>query len=238
MNKSTYIGNELELFSAASVWKHYVHRHLTPYLGCEVLEVGAGLGGSTRVFCREHHRRWVCLEPDAALLSQVQRSVDQGELPSCCITRLGVTSDLDDTEVFDTLLYTDVLEHIEDDHAELAHAGRFVRLGGYIVVLCPAHNWLFTPFDRAIGHYRRYDRPMYTALTPPGFKLVLLRYLDTVGLMASISNRLFLRQSMPTPAQIRFWDRVMVPASKLIDPILSYNFGKSILGVWRKRSES
>lgn len=67
---------------------------------------------------------------------------------------------------FDTILYIDVLEHIADDRAELVEAARRLNPGGYLVVLSPAHQWLFTAFDAAIGHVRR-----YTAKSLRGFRL-------------------------------------------------------------------
>ena len=54
-----YVGDELDLFSEARRWKAYFRRRILPYLGAEVLEVGAGLGGTTRALCRGTEARWV-----------------------------------------------------------------------------------------------------------------------------------------------------------------------------------
>jgi SAM-dependent methyltransferase len=234
----TYIGDELELFAAATVWKSYLARQVSPFLGRRVLEVGAGLGGTTRLFCRDaaHFDRWLGLEPDPSLASRFAAEVDSGALPSCCAIQVGTLESLDEAEgAFDSILYIDVLEHIEHDQAEVARAAARLAPGGFLVVLSPAHNRLFTPFDKAIGHYRRYDRPMIRALDPPGLSLVRLRYLDSVGMLASAANRLILSQSMPTPRQIRFWDRVLVRSSLALDPLLAYRVGKSILAVWQRK---
>ncbi len=37
-----YIGTELEVFAHARNWKEYVRKKIDPYLGGDVLEVGAG----------------------------------------------------------------------------------------------------------------------------------------------------------------------------------------------------
>jgi hypothetical protein len=102
--------------------------------------------------------------------------------------------------------------------------------------LAPAHQWLFTPFDQAIGHYRRYTRPMLAALTPESLEIRRLIYMDSVGLAASLANRLLLRQSMPTPRQIAVWDKLMVRLSRVVDPLIGRNFGKSVVAVWRKKA--
>jgi hypothetical protein len=57
-------------------------------------------------------------------------------------------------------------------------------------------------------------------------------YLDAVGMAASMANRLLLRASMPTQGQILFWDRVLVPASRVIDPLLARSVGKSVVAIW------
>jgi hypothetical protein len=60
------------------------------------------------------------------------------------------------------------------------------------------------------------------------------RYLDSVGLLASLGNRLVLRSAQPNQRQIRFWDRLMVRLSRRLDPLFGYRLGKSALVVWRK----
>ncbi len=235
MSQYTYEGSELDLFADAKVWKANLRDQLDPFLGPEVLEVGAGFGGTTRFFCNGKHERWTCLEPDPGLASRLSSSIEEGSLPGCCRARVGTTADLaGEDDRFDTILYIDVVEHIEHDAEELARAARLLKPGGFLAVLSPAHQWLFTPFDQAIGHYRRYSKKTLAALTPPGTSLVRLRYLDSVGLLASLGNRFVLRSAMPNPSQIAFWDSYLVRASKVLDPIILYRVGKSVLGVWKR----
>jgi hypothetical protein len=132
------------------------------------------------------------------------------------------------------LLLRDVLEHIEDDAAELRRAADRLAPGGHLVVLAPAHRALYTAFDAAIGHHRRYTRAGLLALAPAGLVPVRARYLDAVGMLASLGNRLLLRSATPTTRQIQLWDRLMVPPSRLVDPLLGFAVGKSVLVVWSK----
>ena len=66
MSDFQYMGSELEIFAHANNWKSYVQSQLRPYLIGDVLEVGAGIGGTTRALNDGTQRRWVCLEPDSA----------------------------------------------------------------------------------------------------------------------------------------------------------------------------
>ncbi len=229
----TYIGNELEIFANALRWKAYFSGTLAPY-GKKVLEVGAGLGATTSILCDGSQEEWLCLEPDLQLLAQVEARIRSGELPACCHARAGTVRDLAPGALFDSILYIDVLEHIKEDQAELEHAARHLAPGGRLIVLSPAYSFLYSPFDESIGHYRRYTRASLTLLTPPACKIVRSMYLDSVGLFTSLANRLFLKQSMPTQAQILFWDRNLVPLSKIIDRLIGFRFGRSVIVIWER----
>ena len=43
-----YLGSELDLFAMASNWKAYIKREIGPYVKGHVLEVGAGIGETTK----------------------------------------------------------------------------------------------------------------------------------------------------------------------------------------------
>jgi SAM-dependent methyltransferase len=227
-----YVGQELQLFARAHNWKRYWATLLQPYLEGEVLEVGAGLGTNARLLRSNRQRRWVCLEPDPRLFEQLRAAFSN---PGDSIeSRLGTLDRLDPAERFDVILYIDVLEHIRDDAGELRRAAAHLRDRGRLIVLSPAHPWLFSPFDSALGHHRRYTRKTLEATANDiGYlRLERLWYLDSWGLFASTANRLVLRQALPTLRQIRFWDRLLVPLSRFFDPLLLYRIGKSVLGVW------
>jgi SAM-dependent methyltransferase len=228
-----YVGEELDLFSAARCWKAYVAAQIRPFLGAEVLEVGAGIGATTRELCGASQSRWVALEPDASLSGRAAVALKSGALPPVVQVLTGTLEAVEPDQLFDTILYIDVLEHVEDDAGETRRAATHLRAGGFLVVLSPAHQWLFSPFDRAIGHFRRYTARSLKAAAPSHLAVARLRYLDSIGLVASAGNRAFLRQTMPTARQLQLWDRVMVPLSRIADPLLGFSVGKSILAAWR-----
>jgi len=228
-----YVGQELELFALATNWKRYFRRHLRPFIRGDVLEVGSGIGSVTRILCEGHHRSWTCLEPDAALAGRLAESLSCRPLPARTEVVVGAMADLPPQRLFDSILYIDVLEHIQDDAGELRTAAGHLSPGGSLVVLAPAHPRFYSEFDAAVGHFRRYDRASLSAVSPPGLRLERLCYLDSAGCLASMANRLLLRQGMPTRRQIRLWDALFVSMSRFVDPLLDYRLGKTIVGVWR-----
>lgn len=142
---------------------------------------------------------------------------------------VGTLDQLESPGPFSTVLYLDVLEHIAEDRTELTKAASCLTVGGSLVVLAPAHQFLFSAFDRAIGHYWRYTASRLQALAPPRCHLVSCRMLDPGGFFASLANSLLLRSATPSTKEIAFWDKILVPASRRLDRLLGYHFGKSIL---------
>jgi len=229
-----YIGTELEVFAEARNWKSYFASKIRPHLGVDVAEVGAGIGGTTALLSPGHEGRWLCLEPDRALLIKIEEAITRGELPGI-EARAATLADIPSDRLFDSILYIDVLEHIEDDGGEAARAAAHLRPGGKLIVLAPAHQWLYSPFDRAIGHFRRYTKRSLAAAVPDELECIELIYLDMVGLLASAGNRFIAGSATPSRAQIKLWDGAMVPLSRLFDRVAGHTLGKSVLGVWTKR---
>jgi len=234
LSSDSYIGNELSLFEKATNWKAYYGSKLKPYLKNKVLEVGAGIGGTTLSLCDGSQTDWLCVEPDASLAQDIAQLVEAKKLPSYCRLHVGTLANLPEQTLFDAIMYIDVIEHIEDDHAELARAYQHLAPNGVLIVLVPAYQWLYSPFDKAIGHYRRYTRSMVLKAIPPQSKVLHALYLDSVGLLASGANKVLLKQSDPTLQQIKFWDNLLVPLSKVADKIVQHSFGKSVLVIAQK----
>lgn len=181
---------------------------------------------------------WTCVEPDLEMGAHLRQAASRGEYgdPNTIEVVTGSLAELPRQPRFETILYIDVLEHIEDDREELARAAGLLAPAGNLIVLSPAHQALYSPFDQAVGHFRRYCRRSLRRAGPADLPLVRLRYLDCIGLFASLANRLLLRSPSPTESLIKIWDTLMVPLSRLLDPLLFFGFGKSVLAVWSEPS--
>ena len=58
------------------------------------------------------------------------------------------------------VLALDVIEHIEDDLRTLTECCRILKGGGSLIVTVPAFMMLWSPWDDALGHRRRYTVSM------------------------------------------------------------------------------
>ncbi|MEO7192524.1 MAG: methyltransferase domain-containing protein [Vicinamibacterales bacterium] len=234
MTEYAYPGDELDLFKHATHWKSYCGSALAPHIRGRVLEVGAGIGGTGRFLCTAGVSSWTCLEPDESLASRLRQGLDERPFPVPSRVLTGTLMSVPAGDAYDTLLYSDVLEHIPDDRGELRLAATHLSPHGRIVVLSPAGQWLSSPFDEAVGHCRRYSRASLVRAAPPTLRLIRAFYLDSAGLLASLANKILLKSRMPTLGQIQFWDGYIIPISTWLDPACGHAVGKTVVAIWSR----
>jgi 2-polyprenyl-3-methyl-5-hydroxy-6-metoxy-1,4-benzoquinol methylase len=233
-----YTGSELQIFKLAKNWKNYYKANISSYIqDGAVLEIGAGIGEMTRVLRPNNPNvEWVCVEPDRANVCAIRDLIQSGVIDKeIQIFEGNVENYRRDADSFSTALFIDSLEHIEDDENTLKHISNLVKSGGAIIIIVPAHNFLYSEFDHKIGHFRRYNKRMLRNILPNSLQELSCRYIDSVGFFLSMANKLFLKSSDPTKKQILFWDTVIVPFSKILDAILGYSFGKNLILVAVKK---
>jgi len=230
----SYAGDELRLFADCVRWKRYFASALASYIGGDVLEVGAGIGGTTRILHTGSARSWTCLEPDESLARQIPAHITSTQARTVTVVA-GDLGGVPRHRRFDTILYVDVLEHIEHDAAELERAAPLLSPGGHLVVLSPAYNCLYSEFDRVIGHYRRYTKRSLRGVFPKDdLRECRVLYLDLLGMLTSLANKYVLRQDYPTKRQLAIWDTWIVPVSRVLDPLLLHMAGRTIIAVYQK----
>lgn len=105
----------VDVFAHAVNWKSYFKSHLSAFITGDILEVGAGIGTTTRILCDGFQRSRTCLEPDPSLVKRLKQAADDKPFALPVQITTGTLEDLAPALRFDTLLYIDVLEHIEND---------------------------------------------------------------------------------------------------------------------------
>lgn len=61
------------------------------------------------------------------------------------------------TGKYDGVILLDVLEHITDHVTFLKIASQYCKPEGLIIINVPAYQWLYSDYDKAVGHVRRYS---------------------------------------------------------------------------------
>ena len=110
-----------------------------------------------------------------------------------------------------------------------------IHKDGYLIILVPAHNKLYSNLDKAVGHYRRYEKSFFEKLIIPNGKIIKLNYLDTLGYFLYFFNKiLFKKEVYPSKFKIFIWDKIITPLTIFLDFILRDKFGKNLLCVIKK----
>ncbi len=227
---ANYPGKELEAMSFAANYHRWIVDELAPYLGREVAEVGAGIGSVSALLLEKPIGRLAAYEPSANMFAQLARAL-QGE-PRAQARNAFFGREAG--EAFDSVAYINVLEHIEDDRGELGRAHARIRPGGHLLVFVPALAWLYSAFDRRIGHVRRYSRPQLERLVAEaGFEVVKSRYFDAAGIVPWYLNFVVLDRGLGG-ASVSLYDRLVVPPMRFIEGIVAPPLGKNLLLVARR----
>lgn len=86
--------------------------------------------------------------------------------------------------------FFDVLEHIEDESGFLSSVQRTLSPQGKIYLTVPAHDWLFSDHDEALGHHRRYSRKtLKRTLEESGFTIERIDFLFSVLILPAMLLR-------------------------------------------------
>lgn len=211
----------LEVMSEARNYNQFLLSWLEGAIqaGDRVLDFGAGTG----TFALPLLQRGVdliCLEPDAGLGARLRRSG---------VRTIGELDEVSDSSI--DLIYTlNVLEHIDDDRAAVATLARKLRPGGRILIYVPAFQILYSPFDRKIGHRRRYRRGALMRLAgEAGLAVRKAEYVDSLGFGAALAYRVVGSATGELdPASVRFFDRWLFPLSRALDRVLWPWLGKNV----------
>ena len=140
--------------------------------GFRALEVGCGSGNVLRVLQK--------LAGDCGRVEGLELSAAAAEVARArtgLVVTNGYVSDLDPAATYDLIAGFDVLEHISDASQFLAQVRERIVPGGRLILTVPAHQALWSAFDVASGHERRYStRTLRRALLASGFHVEYITY--------------------------------------------------------------
>jgi SAM-dependent methyltransferase len=228
---SHYPGTELDAMSEAQNYNRWIIDSFAPYLGDSVAEVGAGIGTISELLLATGVKRLVSFEPSKnmfPLLADKLRQQDRA------IVINDVLRPNFESNGFDSVVYINVLEHIEADRTELANAFAALKPNGHVLVFVPALAWLYSDFDRQLGHFRRYTKNGLSNLARDvGFAVVKARYVDLVGIIPWYVMFVLLRKS-PVRGSISLYDKLVVPPLRVLESVITPPIGKSVMLVAKK----
>ena len=227
-----YPGLELERFNKANLWIKYIIFKIMRFLKDDMLEVGAGLGSFTKGYMKNFHSITLT-DTDEDNLNLLKKNFLHDKNINI------IKSSIKDIEKkFDTIIYFNVLEHIKEDISEIKSALEKLNKGGHLIILVPAHQKMYSKFDKAIGHYKRYDIDFFKKNRFENSKIIKLHFLDFCGYLLYYLNKIFFKEeTYPSNLKIFIWDKIFTPFTIVIDYLTGYKFGKNILCIYQKKDD-
>ena len=222
---------ELEFFDAAKNWRRYQFENILKYINSSVLDVGPGTGNNIQYY-KDKASQITLLEINKNLANSLKLKFDDHKK----ITVLN--TDIHSQEKkFDTILYMDVLEHIKDDEKEINKALKQLNSRGNLIFFVPAYQFLYSDFDKAIGHIKRYNKKFFLSFKKDeNITIIELKYIDSIGFFIAVLNKLFNKDNKESIGLgVKIWDKLIF-LSKIMDLIFLNKFGKSLFCIMKKNS--
>jgi SAM-dependent methyltransferase len=225
---------EFAALNEARNYRAALAAEFAPFLQGRIVEVGAGIGQMTAAFqALPGVREIVAVEPDSRFHAGFRERNPGVRLVE------GVVADLAERTGWNSLVAINVLEHIENDQAELkAWRDLLASRHGFVCLFVPARPEIYAPIDRDFGHFRRYTKPeLRDKLAGAGLAIERLCYFNSVGYFAWWLNFCVRRQRSFDVGAVRLFDQVIFPVVHGLEArVCRPPFGQSLLAVGRVSS--
>jgi len=230
----------LKNISNAAIVSEYFEwqlRFFKPYLTGQVLEIGAGIGSISEVLTKYADSLVISDISDRCL--EIIKSKLADKNPSFKIKYVNYAlgtpvSDAVRCSTFDAIVCINVLEHVENDINALKYLLPSLKKSGRVLLLVPALKNLYGTIDKALGHYRRYDKKLISkVLTAAGYKIETIRYINFVGIFGWWFNSCLLKREVITRSNFKIF-RLLFPLVKIIERWIPFPLGLSLIVTARK----
>ena len=228
---SEYSGTELDVLAGAVNYHRWIMSKFQPYIGDTIGEVGAGMGSVSKLLLDMPVKQLIAFEPSHNMFPYLTEELRNEP-------RAQAINDFFDPrytpEGVDTMVYINVLEHIEDHRGELERAFAALRSHGHVLIFVPALTWLYSEFDKHVGHFRRYTkRSLIDVAEGVGFKIKKAQYFDVVGIAPWYLSFVLLK-GHPRSGNVALYDKLVVPPMRFLENIVTPPIGKNVLLVGEK----
>jgi SAM-dependent methyltransferase len=237
-NKVEYVGKDLEAMDFAVNYHRWILELIKPFLGEHLVEVGAGTGAFSELLLETKPKTLSLVEPSTMvedLRNNLSRKNTTTEIQIFHNIFADVAARLKSEQLPDSIIYINVLEHIEDDRAELKTVWQTLREKGRVFIFVPALPVLFSEFDRRIGHFRRYRKTeIEEKCRDAQLRIVVSRYFDVTGIVPWLLKYRLMKSTTMESGAVHLYDKLVVPVAKPLERFLPPPIGKNLLIIAEK----
>ena len=229
MNKKNYDGWELKFFDLANIFRDYQYNFIKKHIYGKICEVGPGNG----VTCEKYKKKSdnISLFEPSKKQFLVLKNKFKNQKKIKVFNKLFKKN----TTKYNSILYLDVLEHIKYPKKEISNSFQSLKKNGKLIICVPAFQHLYSQFDKDVGHVKRYSINSFRKeIKNIKYNSIKFSYIDSVGYFVSLLSKLLsgnYKSNFKT--KIIIWN-YLVQISKILDKILFYKIGKSLIIIIEK----
>lgn len=227
-----YPGTDLESMSYAQNYHKWILKSIAKCVTGNIAEIGAGSGNFSKELLSLNPQKLYSFEPSLNMFPKLDKTLEKFSNAKASDSYFSVEENLKLN--LDTILYINVLEHIENDLEELKFSLKALNTQGHLIIFVPALQFLFSDYDKHVGHFRRYHKEdLKTLVQEAGFNIKSIKYFDIAGVLPWYISNTLLKRSL-NPKDVALYDKLVVPIMNKIEPILPLPFGKNLLLIAQK----
>lgn len=232
----------LEAMEYAPVYHQWILDEFSTHIGKNIVEVGSGSGSISKKLLEYNPSTLFCIEPSEMVYNKLMKNMEEFKSKTDYKTEVTplntyLSDSLDNLkkEEIDTMIYINVLEHIEDDVAELKLMHECLSKDGKILIFVPALQWIYGTHDKNVGHYRRYyKKELRRKIESAGFTVVSIKYFDAMGILPWWFSFKVLKIKYLNNGQSKVYDKWIVPITRFMERIIPPMAGKNLIVIAKK----
>ena len=239
MNVNTSVSKDpiglhtLEVIAKADRFNRWMFDQFKDQLKGEILEIGSGIGNISQLVIEEGHSITLS-DYNEDYCGFLRNKFSENENVKEILSIDLVHPDFNNKyftykEKFDTVFLLNVIEHIRDDLVAIKNCKYLLNKDGHLILLAPAYSWLYSSFDRQLGHCRRYSlRSLKELLQKNDFNCLSGSHFNFAGIAGWFLFGKLLNKKMLGSSEMFAFNKI-VPLAKIIDNLFLKKIGLSVI---------
>jgi len=228
--------SRLEVLGSAENFIEWAYSKYKSHIQGNILEISSGIGTYSKKIISDNPNSSITLtEYSQDDVKKLKEEFETDRI-KCKKIDMNVKEDYQALgyDKFDTIICSNVLEHVEKDQFALEQCFSILKKKGKLILIIPQNPNLFSEQDKELGHFRRYTREEIIIKSQnAGYELLNIRNFNALGVLGWKLNKKS-KQTKNNPKMITIFNNLIPILKKIDDSFTSKIFGLSLIVILEK----